>query len=130
MVIGKKSNFRKVVEGLLNNNIQVVVKISVNKEMNEREYLINEQLSSYKHFVRYICKFSCNDDLKKYMEKVIQEEGFCKENGPEKTYSIIMPYYRLGNILKYSWDKENFKIFKKLIKDVIYTSILYRVYSW
>jgi serine/threonine protein kinase len=113
-----------VVEGLLNNNMQMVIKINVNKEINEKEYNINQQLSPYKNFVRYICKFSCKDDLRKYMEKGPYREvddGFCKENGPDRTFSIIMPYYQLGSILKYTWTKENFNIFKTLMKTVIYT---------
>jgi len=113
---------RQVVKGLLNNNMQVVVKISVSKEMNEKEYDINKQLSSYKNFVRYICKFSCKDDLRKYMEKgPYYDEGFCKENGQDMTFSIIMPYYRLGSILKYEWNKYNFKTLKKIMKEVVST---------
>jgi len=113
---------RQVVEGLLNNNMQVVVKISVNKQMNEKEYDINKQLSSYENFVRYICKFSCKDDLGKYMEKgPYYDKGFCKENGPDMTFSIIMPYYPLGSILKYEWNKDNFKTFQKIMKKVVST---------
>ena len=110
---------QKVMEGLLDNNMKVVIKINT-KENIDKEYNINKQLENFKGFVRYICKFSCKDDLNKYKhDDGSWNEGFCDPNGKDKTNTIVMPYYKLGNIRQYPWNKDTFDIFKKLIKNVV-----------
>ena len=109
----------KVVEGLLNNDMKVVIKIGTDKGRIDKEYDISKQLSVFHGFVRYICKFSCKDDLRKYSGNWTPDVGFCDLNGPDKTNSIIMPYYPLGSMLKYKWTRDTFDTFKKLLKSVV-----------
>lgn len=113
----------KVVEGLLNNDMKVVIKLGTNKASIEKEYNISKELSVFPGFVRYICKFSCKDDLRKYPGTWKPDVGFCEIDGPDKTNSIIMPFYTLGSMLKYKWTKENFYTFKILTKIAV-TSLL------
>jgi hypothetical protein len=122
----------KVVEGIMfKTNTKVVVKIGEKINI-DKEYDINFQLKHLKGFVRYLtklnfssveylCKFSCKDNLDKYISKEDPDinSGMCEPNGKNQTNAIIMPYYELKSILNYSWNKENFILFKKLIKDTI-----------
>jgi serine/threonine protein kinase len=118
----------KVILGLLNQNMQVVIKIG-DKHHIEREYDINQQLRDFKGFTRYICKFSCLDKLDKYIPKDFsgnildsyRDTGICDPDGSIMTFSIIMPYYPIGNVLNYSWNESNFEQFKKIIRDAIST---------
>ena len=109
----------KVVEGLLHNDMKVVIKIGTNQSNIQREYDINKELSVFSGFVRYICKFSCKDDLRKYRGTWQPDVGFCEAGGPDKTNAIIMPYYPLGSMLKYKWTHDNFDDFRKLLKHAV-----------
>lgn len=116
----------KVVEGLLNNDMKVVIKIGADKFSIDKEYDISKQLSVFPGFVRYICKFSCKDDLRKYRGtwQPSKAVGFCERNGPDKTNSIIMRYYPLGSMLKYTWTQDNFDVFKELLKRAVETLLV------
>ena len=109
----------KVVEGLLNNDMKVVIKIGTDLFSIAKEYNISKELSDFSGFVRYICMFSCKDDLRKYRGTWVPDVGFCDPNGPDKTNAIIMPFYHLGSMLKYTWSQENFHIFKDILKRVV-----------
>jgi hypothetical protein len=110
----------KVIQGILYNTYKVVIKLGKKEEI-DKEYNLNTQLQKFKGFVRYICKFSCKDDLNKYKhdDGSWSGNGFCESNGPDKTNAIIMPYYELSSMLRYKWDESNFDIFKKLLKQVV-----------
>lgn len=116
----------KVILGLLNQNMQVVIKIGDRQHI-DREYAINKQLQQYRGFTRYICEFNCRDKLNKYIPKDFngnilysyRDTGFCENDGDVQTYSIIMPYYPLGNMMNYHWNESNFGLFKNIIKDII-----------
>lgn len=115
---------QKVVQGLLHNKMKVVIKIGQEDSIS-REYKINKQLRQlkqlYKGFTRYICFFSCKDNLDKYQypNGEWSTRGFCETDGKNQTYSIIMPYYELGSMFSYKWTRDNFKTFKQLIKQVL-----------
>lgn len=116
---------KKVVQGLMYNVQKVVIKIGKKEDM-DKDYNINQLLQNYKGFIRYICRFSCKDDLNKYKHENGSwsgTDGFCEANGVDKTNAIIMPYYELSSMLRYNWTKDNFNIFKKLLKDVVKTLI-------
>ena len=110
----------KVIQGILYNANKVVIKLG-KKEETDKEYNLNIQLQKFKGFVRYICIFSCKDDLNKYKHEdgSWSGDGFCEPNGPDKTNAIIMPYYELSSMLRYKWDEINFNMFKELLKRVI-----------
>jgi serine/threonine protein kinase len=111
----------KIVEAIMcESNTRVVVKIGEKNNI-DKEYDINFQLKHLKGFVRYICKFSCKDNLDKYISKENPNinGGMCEPNGKDQTNAIIMPYYELKSMINYPWNKENFNLFKKLVKDTI-----------
>jgi len=110
----------KVIQGILYNTDKVVIKLGKKEEI-DKEYDLNTQLQKFKGFVRYICKFSCKDDLNKYKhdDGSWSGNGFCEPNGLDKTNAIIMPYYELSSMLRYKWDESNFDIFKELLKQVV-----------
>lgn len=111
----------KVIEGILYNIDKVVIKLGKKEEI-DKEYNLNIQLQNFKGFVRYICRFSCKDDLNKYKHddgSWSGNNGFCESNGPDKTNAIIMPYYELSSMLRYEWHYYNFHIFKELLKQIV-----------
>ena len=110
---------KKVIEGLMNNNYKVVIKTSLN-DLIEKEYNMSNLIKNCKGFVKYICKFSCNDNLNKYIKEntEIIGDSFCQETGIKTDY-IIMPYYPLGNLTDYTWNKDNFNEFKRCLKEVV-----------
>ena len=111
----------KVIQGILFKTTEVVIKLGKKDEI-DREYSINEKLQNLKGFVRYMCRFSCKDDLNKYKHEngMWSDNGFCDPNGLDKTNAIIiMPYYPLSSIQRYEWNYYNFKIFKELLKQVV-----------
>lgn len=112
---------QKVIEGVMYNTEKVVIKIG-NKEDMDKDYKTNQDLHNYKGFVRYICQFSCQDDLRKYKHddgSWSNTYGFCEVNGKDKTNAIIMPYYNLSSMFKYKWNRINFDIFKKILKEIV-----------
>ena len=112
---------QKVIEGVMYNKEKVVIKIG-NKEDMDKDYQINQNLRNYRGFVRYICQFSCQDDLKKYKYEDGSwsgQDGFCEVNGKNRTNAIIMPYYDLSSMFKYKWNRMNFDIFRKLLKEIV-----------
>ena len=111
----------KVVQGLLHNEMKVVIKIGTDKSNIDKEYDISKQLSVFSGFVKYICKFSCKDDLRKYREEWRPNIGICEPDGPDKTNSIIMSFYPLGSMLRYTWTIQNFDVFKNLLKSAVKT---------
>ena len=118
----------KVMSGILNNNMKVVIKVGSENSRIAHEYNINKVLQKYKGFVRYICKFSCRDNLKKYLPRDdngiwLKDEGFCEVDGPNRTHPIIMPYYPIGSILHYKWEQKNIEVLKMLLNNVIATLI-------
>ena len=75
---------KKVIQGILYNTDKVVIKLGKKEEI-DKEYNLNIQLQKFKGFVRYICKFSCKDDLNKYKhdDGSWLGNGFCDPNGPK-----------------------------------------------
>jgi serine/threonine protein kinase len=110
----------KVIQAILFKTTKVVIKLGKKDEI-DHEYNINEKLQNFKGFVRYMCRFSCKDDLNKYKHEngMWSDNGFCEPNGLDKTNAIIMPYYSLSSIQRYEWNDSNFSIFKELLKDVV-----------
>ncbi len=75
-------------------------------------------------FVKYLCKFSCQDDINKY-SKIDTDTYICDKDGKVKITSLLMEIFELGSIKDFSWNADNFYILKDLLKKTL--EILFKV---
>jgi serine/threonine protein kinase len=116
----KPTNFKdknKVLLGILQKRRNVVIKISDSDRI-FHEYYIGEILQKYNipGFIKYICKFNCNDDYTQYPQK--SQTSLCYGPGDQMKV-IIMPYYSYGNLKLYTWKPDNYNILKTCILHII-----------
>jgi serine/threonine protein kinase len=109
----------KVIEGLMDNNFKVVVKANSN-ELIQKEYKFSELIKNCKGFVKYICKFSCNDSLTKYIKENSENigDGLCQETGIKTDY-IVMPYFELGSLYNLKLTSDIKYCLKEAISDLL-----------
>ena len=80
----------------------VVVKISKNEKLLNKDFEASKQLNSIKspNYSKYLGLFSCKDDIKNYSKSKPLPEEFCKLNG-KTNFFLFMPYYKLGSLAVY-----------------------------
>ncbi len=105
---------KKVMNAIMNAGNPVVMKIgektNIFKEFNlSKELYVN----NIPGFVKYICAFSCKDDLEN-----LQGRGFCNNKSNEQ-HVLIMPYFKYGSIRTFRWTTTNFDILKSVLKQTI-----------
>jgi serine/threonine protein kinase len=115
----KPTNFKdtnKILLGVLEKRKNVVIKIS-NSERFFHEYYIGEILQKYNipGFIKYICKFNCNDDYTLYPKK---SAHICSSPGDEMKV-IVMPYYSYGNFKLYKWTPDKYITLKTAALHII-----------
>jgi serine/threonine protein kinase len=102
-----------------NNNNDIVIKVGNAVEL-EREYNFSRRLFSSKGFVKYICNFSCNDDFRTLPDP--KRSAIC--HGPGNQMGVIvMPYFPLGSLAKYSWTPDNLQLLHTCIKHAMLSII-------
>lgn len=114
--LNTKPSDYKIFEGLLEKKKKIVAKIGSDKL--EEEYAISKKLDviDLPTFLKPYCLFHCLDDIKSLNENT---RTICKKSGSNIIYVIIMPFYTLGEIDKYKWNKDNFEIFKNVLKHTL-----------
>ena len=106
-----------IFEGILNKTQNIVVKSGI-KDTIKKEYEISKALKDLPNFIKYICYFTCKKN-----KEINFQNSLCSASGDE--YKIIlMPYYQLGSVEKYNWDKSNFHILKSVIKQLFLSQII------
>lgn len=104
----------KVMQAIMDKNKPVVIKLGeqerIFKEFNTTRMLYEARVQG---FVKYICAFSCVDDLTN-----LTDRGFCNGKGSMQ-HALIMPYFKHGSIKTYAWTLENFHVLKSLVKETI-----------
>ncbi len=114
-----------VLKASFKNLKDVVVKFG-RTELMLNEYNICHLAHEHKipNFIKYLCIFSCNDD-----ETKIKRQDFATRkyicNGPGETLGmIIMPFYSMGSLEKYRWNKNNFQVLQNVLQQICW-SLLY-----
>jgi thiamine kinase-like enzyme len=107
-----------ILNGILEKKKDIVVKIG-NSDSIKKEYEIGRQLKEIHGFVKYICQFSCNNEN---IKNIDIHKSLCSTYG-DKTKILLMPYYSLGSLENYKWDKNNFYILKSLLKQLFLSFI-------
>ena len=100
--VNRGENKDKLVEANIIKKKKVVVKISKNKNLLEKDYNTSLKLQILKcsNFAKYIAFFSCKDDFNNYELNKKLPKYFCKNNGTTN-YFLFMEYYPIGSILNY-----------------------------
>lgn len=110
----------RVLLGFMEKYGEMVIKIGDTESM-LKEYINSTRVHLIKGFVKYICNFSCNDDFRSIPAS--DRTSLCK--GPGDTMGIIlMPYFPLGSIAKYSWDKTNIVQLRSCLKHALLSIIV------
>lgn len=118
----KKNKDIKIFNGLINN---IIVKIGI-AETIIKEYEISQLLLNIKGFIIYLCYFNCLNKI----NKVIENSSICAKEGNQINI-LLMKEYKLGNIKKYQWNKDNFYILKSLITQIfISLSLAFNEYGF
>lgn len=113
-----------IIKGLYDKKKDIVLKIGFQEAIN-KEYDISNILKDCPNFIRYYCKFLCNDDIINIIknEKMLINYKICG-NGDKPIGILTMNYYNLGSVGNYVWNAENFLILKNVLKQSVY-AILY-----
>lgn len=113
-----------IIKGLYDNKKDIVLKIGIQDAIN-KEYTIAEKLKDLPNFIRYYCKFICQDDIKEIInnENMINAYTLCK-NDKNIIGILAMNYYKNGSIGNYKWNSDNFVILKNLLKQTVF-AVLY-----
>lgn len=110
-----------VLQGILTSNKDVVVKYGT-PDLMTNEYTISETLYKNKipNMMKYYCSFKCIDDI----STVVQKGYLCGTDTGTETAYIIMPFYVLGDMNKYVWNRGSFGLLKSVLTQICY-SVLY-----
>jgi len=117
-IIEKHDNSSVIVKTLFDNKKDIILKFGV-EYLIHHEYDIAYMLRDMQNFIRYYCVFICNDSVLNIINNkhILSEYKICNyENKPISI--LIMSYYKLGNVLNYSWTKYNFHILINVLKQV------------
>jgi hypothetical protein len=108
-IIKSKDNI-KIIEGIMM-KMNIIIKIG-KMETIEREYRISQLLGTIPCFIKYLCYFSCNNNL----QNIINNSSVCANDG-DKLHVLLMKQYP-NDIKSYNWTKENFIVLKSLVKQI------------
>lgn len=108
-------DLNRILLGELEKRKDVVIKIT-SVETLFKEYSIGKSLQDIPGFMKFICFFRCKGDYKEYPKK--DTKALC--DGVGTTMSLlVMPYFRMGSIRKYTWTKDSYESLKSCILQII-----------
>lgn len=112
--------------GSLQNAKTVVVKFGFTEEI-EKEYDIAKLAFTHKvpNFIKFFCMFPCNDTVDSIKQRnFLVNTQICNGRPDQQLGMIMMPYYPLGNLEKYRWNRGNFYILKNVLHQTVF-ALLY-----
>ena len=109
-----------IIKTLYDKKKDIVLKICLNEKI-DKELEIGNQLINLPNFIRYYCKFSCNDSIINILknENNLFNYKICS-NGNQYISFLVMNYYELGSIEKFNWNHTNTDILKNILKQVVF----------
>jgi len=109
-----------IIKGLYDIKKDIVLKIGIQESIN-KEFEIAEQLKELPNFIKYYCKFLCNDEMQQMISSEdISTYNLCN-NGNNNIGILTMNYYSLGSIGKYKWNTNNLNVLKNVLNQTIFT---------
>ena len=90
-----------IIKSLYDNKKDIVLKIGIQDAIN-KEFATGEKLKNSPNFIRYYCKFICQDDIKEIInnENMINAYTLCK-NDKNIIGILAMNYYKNGSVGNY-----------------------------
>lgn len=107
-----KGLIKSNLDAILLKTTKIVIKIGKSDTI-LKEYKISHLLSNIDGFIKYLCYFSCNNNI----DKIIINSSICANEG-EPIKILFMKKYELGDIRNYNWNLTNFDILIILIKQI------------
>lgn len=114
----KEMSGRRLLEGLLNNQTWIVVKIAKTSENLRYEYEVAQRLhqAGIPGLLNYICYFTCADSIENYPEST--PRWIC--NGKGNTMEVIlMEYIPSPNMKYYPWEPKNIQLFQSCLLQIV-----------
>lgn len=114
-----------VLLGTLSNYKSVVIKFGTVKNMLD-EYTMGKLLFNHHvpNFIKFLCNFTCDDTVQEVRTRNFDLDSFiCKAPGDNIGF-ILMPYYSLGSLQNYLWNRSNFLLLKNVLHQLVF-GILY-----
>lgn len=109
----------KILQGLLEKKHRVVVKVStVTKLQQENELSTRLRMSKSPNFISFHCFFKCSNTL----SNVNVRKSICKANRiptDSELGILVMPFFSMGRFDKYTWSRQNFTVFKSVLKHIV-----------
>ena len=111
----------KIFEGVLRKRNYVVVKVG-DEHILQEEYIMCETIHNahIPNFITMYCLIQCKNDL----SNVKPGSSVCSKTSDKSIGGLIMPWYRLGEIQKYAWNRNNFPVLQNVIKHVCCSMLL------
>lgn len=116
----KLVNNAPILKGILERSKEVVLKYG-SPDRIHHEYNISQELAGLPNFIKYYCVFTCKDDI---VRNFVERPFVCSEDGAIEQGYIVMPYYSVGDMNTYTWNRVNFELLKNILRQVCY-AVLY-----
>lgn len=108
-----------VLLGSLQNYKEVVIKFGREEEINqEYQHSLIAYENKVPNFIGFLCRFSCEDNIESIKTRHFEIEPFICKNPGSTIGVIVMPYYPLGNLQQYPWNRSNFSILKNILLQI------------
>jgi serine/threonine protein kinase len=109
-----------IIKGLYDNKKDIVLKIGILPAIN-KEYDIASKLKEIPNFIRYYCKFLCEDDIKEIInnENMLNAYNLGK-NGKNTLGILTMGYYKLASIGNFIWKSGELNVLKNVLKQSVF----------
>ena len=117
----KKNKDLIIFNALLLETTKIIVKIGKSDTI-LKEYDISHLLSNINGFIKYLCYFSCNNDI----SQIINNSSICAKEG-DTLKILLIKKYELGDIKNFNWDFNNFDILKLLIKQIFVAFMVFYI---
>lgn len=101
----------RILHSLLDKREHIVVKLGDSNLKNEFSY--GKKFKGIKGFIKFDCFFECDDN---YLEHPSKNRNYLCKNIGTSMQVIVMPYYQLGSIKVFEWNKENKHVLHSCMK--------------
>lgn len=92
-------DFVHVILSKVAKNKKVVVKIHEAKSpFASNEIMAMTALKGYRNTVKYVCDFTCQDNVDRWQKNVVSPQTFCIANGVANFHFIVMEYIHNGDL--------------------------------
>lgn len=95
-------------------------------EAMRKEYEFGQLANEHEvpNFLKYLCCFACDDTIHDINRRNFAVHNFICKGPGDKVGIMVMPYYALGSLDQYVWNRSNFHVLQNVLHQVAF-AILY-----